>query len=98
MEELAKMEMGAGMMLFMALFWLITLIIAFLSVILKDVAGRWANIVQGIVFTILNIWHLAEHLMKPSVQQMLVNRLNGGGHRAGNLVCVGVAQRGSMSH
>jgi hypothetical protein len=39
---------------------------------LKDLADRRANIVLGIVFTILNIWHLAEHLAQPSVQQILI--------------------------
>lgn len=72
MEELAAMQMGAGMFLFMALFWLIPLIMAFLSLTLKDLAGRRANVVLGIVFTILNVWHLAEHLAQPSVQQMLI--------------------------
>ena len=74
MEELEAMQLGAGMFLFMALFWLIPLIMAFLSLTLKDVADRWANIVLGIVFTILNIGHLAENLAVagPSVQQILI--------------------------
>jgi len=72
MEELAAMQMGAGMFLFMALFWLIPLIMAFLSLTLKDLADRRPNIVLGIVFTILNIWHLAEHLAQPSIQQILI--------------------------
>jgi hypothetical protein len=72
MEELGEMQMSAGMFVFMALFWLIPLIMAFLSLILKDSANRWANIVLGIVFTLLNIWHLTEHLAPPVVHQILI--------------------------
>ena len=68
MEELGEMQMSAGMFVFMALFWLIPLIMAFLSLILTDSANRWANIVLGIVFTVLNIWHLIMHLAEPSVE------------------------------
>ncbi len=72
MEKLREMNLGPGMFLFMALFWWVPLVMAFLSVTLKDAANRWANIVLGIVFTILNIFHLAEHLAEPSVQQILI--------------------------
>ena len=63
-----EMQIGAGMFVFVALFWLIPLIMAFLSLILKDSTNRWANIVLGIVFTLLNIWHLIMHLAEPSVE------------------------------
>jgi predicted membrane channel-forming protein YqfA (hemolysin III family) len=73
MEELGEMQMSAGMFVFMALFWLIPLIMAFLSLTLKDSANRWANIVLGIVFTLLNIWHLVEHLTTAlAVHQILI--------------------------
>jgi len=73
MEELGEMQMSAGMFVFMALFWLIPLIMAFLSLTLKDSASRWANIVLGIVFTLLNIWHLVEHLTTAlAVHQILI--------------------------
>ena len=73
-EEMQKMQIGAGMLLFMALFWLVPLIMAFLSVTLKDLANRWTNIILGIVFTLLNIFHLVEHLTQaqPSVHQILI--------------------------
>ena len=44
--------------LFYALFWLIPLTMAFLSVTLKDSTTRQANIVVGTVLTISNIGHL----------------------------------------
>jgi len=39
---------------------------------LKDSANRWVNFVLGIIFTLLNIGHLIEHLAEPSVQQILI--------------------------
>jgi len=71
-EQMWEMQMGVGMLVFMALFWLIPLIMAALSLTLKDSANRWANIVLGIVFTLLNIGHLVEHLTPPVVHQILI--------------------------
>ena len=53
-----EMKMGAGMLLLDALFWLIPLVMAFLSVTLKDTADRWVNMILGGIFTVLNILHL----------------------------------------
>lgn len=71
-EEIEKMQMGAGMLLFMALFWWVPLVMAVLSLTLRDSANRWANMILGIVFTGLNIFHLIEHLAQPSVHQILI--------------------------
>ena len=71
-EEMWEMEMGQGMMLFMALFWLVPMVMAVLSLTLKDSANRWANFILGIVFTILNIVHLTEHFAPPSACQILI--------------------------
>jgi hypothetical protein len=71
-EELKEMVIGPGMMLFMALFWLIPLVMAFLSLTLKDIANKRINLVIGGIFTILNIGHLFEHLVQPSVHQLLI--------------------------
>ena len=62
MEKMAsEMEtMGAGMWVFLTLFWFIPLWMAFVSLTLKDSANRWTNITLGIIFTILNIWHFLE--------------------------------------
>ena len=61
-----------GMMLFMALFWLVPIWMGFLSVTLNGSTNRWTNIILGIIFTILNIWHLTEHLATASVHQILI--------------------------
>jgi hypothetical protein len=70
--EVEGMQLSAGMLLFMALFWWVPLVMAVLSLTLKDSANRWANFVVGIVFTILNIVHLAEHLAEPSADMILL--------------------------
>jgi len=72
MEQIGEMQMGAGMLLFMALFWWVPLVMAVLSVTLKDLANRWTNMILGIVFTALNIFHLIEHLVNPSAHQILI--------------------------
>ena len=72
MEKVGEMAMGPGMMLFMALFWLVPLWLAFVSMTVKDSCNRWTNFILGIIFTILNIFHLTEHLAQPSVHQLLI--------------------------
>ena len=67
-----EMAMGSGMLLLSALFWLVPLVMAFLSVTLSDLANRWANMILGIVFTVFNLFHLIEHLAEPSVHQILI--------------------------
>ena len=64
--------MGPGMLVFFALFWLVPLWLAFVSMTVKDSCNRWVNFVLGIIFTILNIWHLIEHLAQPTVHQLLI--------------------------
>jgi uncharacterized membrane protein YecN with MAPEG domain len=61
----------SGMLVFMGLFWLIPLWLAFLSMTLKGSANRWINFILGIIFTILNLWHFIEHLASPSPVQIL---------------------------
>ncbi len=77
-----EMQISEVEFTFSALFaWLIPLTMAFLSMTLKDLANRWANIVLGIVFTTVNIFHLvfeqqaqpAVHMAEPSVHQLLLN-------------------------
>ena len=39
-----------GLLIFFTLFWLLSLTMAFLSLILKDSANRWANIILSVVW------------------------------------------------
>ena len=55
---MSRMEAGgAGKLLFEALFSLIPLWLAFLAMTLKGSCNRWVNLVLGIVFTVMNIFH-----------------------------------------
>ncbi len=66
-----KMQMGDETLLVMSLFWLIPLTMAYLSLTLKDVANRSANIALGIVFTGINIIHtLFELMVQPSIHMV----------------------------
>jgi len=72
-KVISEMEAaGVGMWIFKVCFWLVPLWLAFLSMTLKDSANRWVNFVLGIIFALLNIGHLIEHLAEPSVQQILI--------------------------
>jgi len=51
-----------GFLLFMYLFWLIPMIMAFLSIALKDSTNRLANMIVGILFVIFDIVHLIMHI------------------------------------
>ncbi len=72
MEEIQGMAMGPGMFFFMALFYWVPLVMAFLSLSLKDAVNRKVNLVIGGVFTILNIVHFIEHLAQPSAHMILL--------------------------
>ena len=69
--ELEGLALTPGRLVFMGLFWLIPLWLAFLSMTLKGSPNRWVNFVLGIIFTILNIWHFVGHLAPPSPIQIL---------------------------
>ena len=61
-------------LLFVTIWWLIPMFMAFLTLILKDSINRWTNIILGIVLTLLNIYHLVIHFtdMVPTVHQILI--------------------------
>jgi len=67
-----EMKIDPMMFFFMSLFWWVPLVMAFLSVTLKDLVNRRLNLVMGAAFTILNIFHLIEHLTQPSAHQLLI--------------------------
>jgi hypothetical protein len=57
------MEFTAGTLMFMALFWLVPLIMAFLTMVLRDGVNRYANAGMGVVLTAMWAWDLVEHLV-----------------------------------
>jgi len=54
--------MESLVLFFFAIFWLIPLTMAFLSLTLKDSANRWANIIVGIVWAAIGILDLGDTL------------------------------------
>jgi len=64
-----------GLFLFIALFWLIILTMAFLSLTLKDSINRWANIILGIVLAAFSLppSDLSGQLIQRKITIFLVN-------------------------
>ena len=60
--EVEGMKIDATILIFMALFWLVPLTMAFLTLVLRDPINRYANAIVGIVATAMWAWDLAEHL------------------------------------
>jgi len=65
--EIGGEKIGPELLLFFAILVLAPLTMAFLSLILKDSANRWANIIVGIVFTVFQVVALIETLTLPTV-------------------------------
>ena len=58
--EMEGMALTPGMLVFMALFSLVPLWLAFVSMTVKDSLNRWVNFVLGMLFTTINIIHFFE--------------------------------------
>ena len=58
----------------MTFFWLIPFLMAFLTVTFKEEkTNRWTNIIVGVIFVILNIYHFIEHaLIEPTAHQLVI--------------------------
>ena len=62
--EMEGMEITAGILMIFALFWLIPLIMAFLTLVLKDTVNRWSNAVLGLFFAVFYIIDISGHLSR----------------------------------
>jgi len=62
--EIEGMKITEGALLFISIFWLIPLTMAFLSLILKDSTNRWANIIAGIAWAAFGILDVGDTLMR----------------------------------
>jgi hypothetical protein len=65
--EIGGMKIGQELLLFFAVMMLVPLVMAFLSLTLKDSANRWANVIVGIVYTGFQIFALIETLALTTV-------------------------------
>ena len=64
--EIAGMKMTPEMMLFVAIIILVPLVMAFLSLTLKDLINRWANVALGIFYTGLCLFDWIGSLAQPA--------------------------------
>jgi uncharacterized membrane protein YecN with MAPEG domain len=51
--NMGSVQINEGLRFYLAIFWWIPFIMAFLSLTLKDSANRWTNFVLGILFAVL---------------------------------------------
>jgi hypothetical protein len=65
--EIGGMKVGQELLLFFAVMMLVPLVMAFLSLTLKDSTNRWANVIVGIVFVGFQLFALAETLTLSTV-------------------------------
>ena len=70
--EIDGMKIGPEILLVFAILLLVPLVMAFLSLTLKDSTNRWANIILGIVFAGLELLALIETLAAPSAHATLL--------------------------
>jgi len=70
--ETEGMKISTGLLMFMALFMLIPLIMAFLSLILKYSANRWANFILGIIFAVFDLVDVIGQLTKGETGPILI--------------------------
>jgi len=66
------MQMGPEILLLLAILFLIPLIMAFLSLTLKDSANRWTNIILGVVYAGFWLIGFIEGLAQPSAHVILL--------------------------
>ena len=62
--EMEAMEISTGVLMVFALFWLIPLIMAFLTLLLKDNVNRFANAILGLFFGVFYIVDISGHLSR----------------------------------
>jgi len=70
--EVEGMKIGPELLLLLAILLLVPLVMAFLSLTLKDSINRWANIILGIVYTGGALTDLPVYIAKPSAHGILM--------------------------
>ena len=66
------MIVGPEVLLLFAILLLVPLMMAFLSLTLKDSANRWTNIILGMVFVVIQLFALVGTLAQPSIHGILL--------------------------
>ncbi len=70
--ELAGTKIGPEVLLVLAIIVLVSLVMAFLSLVLKNSVNRWANIVVGVVYTVFGLSDLPKYVASSSAYAMLL--------------------------
>jgi hypothetical protein len=70
--KLESLQIGPALLLFLAIFMLVPLVMAFLTLTLKSSANRWANVVLGAIFAVLWLADLVEAVQSLSAYATLV--------------------------
>jgi hypothetical protein len=70
--EVEGMKMSPEFLLLFAIIFLIPLVMAFLSLTLKDSINRWTNIIVGIVWVGLSLTDIPTYVAKPSAYAILM--------------------------
>jgi len=65
--EIDGIKIGPELLLLISIIYLVPLVMAFLSLTLKDSTNRWANIIAGIAFAGLGLFDLIGALAAPSI-------------------------------
>jgi hypothetical protein len=65
--EIGGLKIGQELLLLFAVLMLVPLVMAFLSLTLKDPSNRWANVIVGIVYTGFQLFALVGTLTASSV-------------------------------
>lgn len=62
--EMGGMEITEAMLMVFSIFWIIPFIMAFLTLISKEIHSRWANVILGLFFGIFYIVDIAGHVSR----------------------------------
>jgi FtsH-binding integral membrane protein len=70
--EIQGMKIGQEILLFYAFIVLFPLVMAFVSITVKDSINRWANMVMGLVGVVLSFLGLSEQFSNPYAYEVLI--------------------------
>ena len=70
--KLTGIEVTPEILLLFAVLLMVPLVMAFVTIALRDVINRWANIVVGVVFVVLELLELADLVANPSAAMTLI--------------------------
>jgi len=69
--EKGGVKIGPELLLLFTIMFLVPLVMAFLSLTLKDKANRWANIISGIAYTVVAVMAIVGHWQNLSALTIL---------------------------